>query len=73
MRDMTAIALNTAKSHGASYADIRILQITVEDLTVRNGELGEMRQDESFGFGVRAIVDGAWGFAASPSLTKKDI
>ncbi|MBI3811230.1 MAG: TldD/PmbA family protein [Nitrospirae bacterium] len=73
MRDLTAIALNTAKSHGAPYADIRILQITVEDLTVRNGELGEMRQDESLGFGVRVIVDGAWGFAASPSLNKKDI
>lgn len=73
MRDLTAIALNTAKSHGASYADIRILQITIEDLTVRNGEMGEMRQDESFGFGVRVIVDGAWGFAAGPSVTKKDI
>ena len=73
MRDLTAIALNTAKSHGASYADIRILQITIEDLTVRNGELGEMRQDESLGFGVRVIVDGAWGFAAGPSVTKKDI
>ncbi|MBI3994987.1 MAG: TldD/PmbA family protein, partial [Nitrospirae bacterium] len=73
MRNLTAIALNTAKRHGASYADIRILQITVEDLTVRNGELGEMRQDESFGFGVRVIVNGAWGFAAGPSVTKDDI
>ncbi|HUK55908.1 MAG TPA: TldD/PmbA family protein [Nitrospiria bacterium] len=73
MRDLTAIALNTAKRHGASYADVRILQTTVEDLTVRNGELGEMRQDESLGLGVRVIADGAWGFAAGPSLAKEDI
>jgi TldD protein len=73
MRDLTAVALNTAKGRGASYADIRILQITADDLTVRNGELGEIQQTESFGFGVRVIVDGAWGFAASPSVTKDAI
>lgn len=73
MRDLTAIALNTAKRHGASYADVRILQITAEDLTVRNGELGEIQQGESIGFGVRVIINGAWGFAASPSVTKDEI
>jgi len=73
MRDLTAIALNTAKRHGASYADIRILKNTVEDLTVRNGELGDIRQDESLGIGVRVIVDGAWGFSAGPSVTKEEI
>ena len=73
MRDLTAIALNTAKRQGASYADIRILQIISEDLTVRNGELGDISQSESSGFGVRVVVNGAWGFAASPSLTKEDV
>ncbi|HSG05541.1 MAG TPA: DNA gyrase modulator, partial [Nitrospiria bacterium] len=73
MRDLTAIALNTAKRHGASYADARIVQSYVEDLTVRNGELGDVQQDESFGIGVRVIVNGAWGFAAGPSLKKDDV
>lgn len=69
MRDLTAIALNTAKRHGATYADIRIIQTTVEDLTVRNGELGEIGQADSLGYGIRVIVNGAWGFAASPIMT----
>jgi len=73
MRNLTAIALNTAKHHVASYADVRILQITAEDLVVRNGELGEIQQGESLGFGVRVIINGAWGFAASPSVTKDEI
>ncbi len=73
MRDLTAIALNTARRHGASYADIRIVQATVEELMVRNGELGEIHQAESFGYGIRVIVNGAWGFAASPTLTKNAI
>ena len=29
--------------------------------------------NESFGFGVRVLAKGAWGFAASPLVTKKDI
>ena len=70
MKDLTAIALNTAKRHGASYADIRIVQTTAEELIVRNGELGEIQQAESFGYGIRVIVNGAWGFSASPTLTK---
>src|SRR3972149_6639128 len=73
MRDLTAVALNTAKRHGATYADIRIIQTTVEDLTVRNGELGEIQQADSLGYGIRVIVNGAWGFAASPNLTKAAI
>ena len=73
MRDLTAISLNTAKRHGASYADIRVVETTVEELTVRNGELGEIQQGNSIGCGIRVLVDGAWGFAASPNLTKKAI
>jgi len=73
MRDLTAVALNTAKRRGASYVDIRIVQLTVDELMVRNGELGEIRQEDSIGFGVRVLVNGAWGFAASANLTKEGI
>ena len=73
MRNLTAIALNTAKRHGASYADIRVVQTTAQDLMVRNGELGEIHQGESIGCGIRVIVNGAWGFAASPLLTQNSI
>jgi TldD protein len=73
MKDLTAIALNTAKRHGASYGDIRIIETAVEDLTVRNGELAEIQQGESLGYGIRVIVNGAWGFAAGPVMTKAAI
>ena len=73
MRDYTAIALNTAKHHGASYSDIRIIETTIEDLMVRNGELEEIEQGESVGYGIRVIVNGAWGFAASRMMTKDGV
>lgn len=73
MKDLTAISLERAKSLGASYSDIRIIQLKIEDITVRNGTIGGIRQEESFGFGVRVICDGCWGFAASNSVIKEEI
>jgi TldD protein len=73
MRDLTAIALNTAKRFGASYADIRIIETRIEDLTVRNGELGDIQIGETLGFGVRVILNGAWGFSAGPDVTRDGI
>jgi TldD protein len=73
MRDLTAIALNDAIRRGASYADIRIVESRSEELTVRTGKLGDARLDESRGIGVRVIVDGSWGFASSPEISKEAI
>jgi TldD protein len=73
MRDLADIALNTARRRGAAYADIRIIESRSEELTVYNGEMKEAESDESVGFGVRVIVDGAWGFASSPDLSKEAI
>lgn len=73
MKHLTAIALNTAQLEGASYADIRVVETKIEELVVRNGALGETQQEETIGLGVRVIVEGACGFAASPFLTKETI
>jgi TldD protein len=73
-------ALREAKKLKASYCDIRIIRLRQQSLNIRlNPERGTGKTLEvpgvsdggSFGFGVRVIVDGAWGFAASP-LVKAD-
>jgi len=68
-RDLAHRALDTARSRGASYADVRFVRRSVEDALVKNGHLESVDRSEIFGFSVRAIADGAWGFAASPILT----
>ncbi|RKY68617.1 MAG: TldD/PmbA family protein [Candidatus Latescibacterota bacterium] len=73
MRDLTDIALNLAKLKGASYADIRIVRGKQESLEVKNGSPEQIKYSESLGFGVRVIVDGAWGFASSSRLEKDEI
>jgi TldD protein len=68
MRELIDLALDGAELGGASYADIRISERETESLTVKNGALQSASLDRSAGFGVRVLVDGAWGFAASARL-----
>ena len=39
---------------------------------MKNGRLDAVDRSDSFGFGVRAIADGAWGFAASQIVTAQE-
>jgi TldD protein len=69
MRDVALRALDTARTRGASYADVRIVHFNSESVTARNRNIEGLVVDESLGFGVRVIVDGYWGFAASNNLS----
>ncbi len=73
MRTLTDRALNLAQVQGASYADIRIVRRRTQDITVKNGIVEALSDDESQGFGVRVVVDGAWGFASSALLTPAEV
>lgn len=65
MRTLALRAVEAAKGAGATYADARITR-TVTQSYVGAGLLSD---SESLGIGVRALVNGAWGFAASPYWT----
>ncbi len=67
-RDLAERALDAAKVLGATYADVRFVRRAVETMFVRNGHVESVDSSEDAGFGVRAIADGAWGFAASQVL-----
>jgi len=54
---------------GASYADVRLVHFKSESVTVRNRRAEGVVVEENMGFGVRVIVDGCWGFAASNDLS----
>jgi TldD protein len=69
MRDLTDRALDTASSLGAGYADVRIVRRLDESVAIRTGRVEGVASGESEGFGVRVLVDGAWGFASSHVLT----
>ena len=73
MREYTDRALNTVQSKGATYADIRIVRRENQNINVKNGIVQALSLDDDFGFGIRVIADGAWGFASSNRLTPEEI
>jgi TldD protein len=73
MREFTDRAIDTATQGGASYADIRIEQRRRQVVGTKNGSLDAVSDDRSQGFGVRALVNGAWGFASSSRLEPAEV
>jgi len=73
LRDFTDRALNLAQTQGASYADIRIVQASTQSVTVKDGIVQAIIDNESIGFGVRVLVKGAWGFASSANVTPSEV
>ncbi len=65
-------ALATAKRLGATYADVRVNRRRSESISTREQQVQNVSRNQSVGFGVRVLVDGTWGFAASPLVTVDD-
>ena len=72
MQDLTARALESAAQLGAGYADVRVVQRQTESISVKSGRVEGVASGESEGFGLRVLVDGAWGFASSSRLTAEE-
>lgn len=67
------VALNTAKSKGATYADVRIGRYLRQYFFTRENKVENIVNSESYGVGIRVIVNGTWGFAATNQVTTDGI
>jgi len=67
MQELADRALNAAQLAGATYADARVVESRSQLVEVKNRRPSALQESASLGLGVRVIVDGAWGFAASAS------
>jgi TldD protein len=79
LEDLAGVALERARALGASYADVRInryrtrtilLRSTPDPATGTVHDSPSVNDEETFGFGVRVIHGGAWGFAASAAVDR---
>jgi TldD protein len=67
--DVADAALEAARRLGAIYADVRVNRLRTESVSTREQQVQNVSRNQSVGFGVRVLVDGTWGFAASPQVT----
>ena len=69
VRGLMMAALNAAKSAGASYSDVRIGRYRQSFVFTREQQIVNTVDTDSIGAGIRALVDGTWGFGATETLT----
>src|SRR5690349_126704 len=72
-KQLADIALNTTKSLGATYTDVRIGRYLNQFVTTREKKVQNVANTESFGVGIRVIANGCWGFSATNEVTREGV
>jgi TldD protein len=72
-RELMMEALDAAKRAGASWADVRIGRNRNNSVNTREQQVTNVLESDTMGCGVRVLVDGCWGFAATQELTKEGV
>ena len=72
-KELLLDAINAAKMSGASYADCRIARFRQNFVVTREQQIINVVDTDTLGCGVRALVDGCWGFAATRTLTREGV
>src|ERR1700744_405240 len=67
-KELADIALNAARSKGATYADVRIGRYRNQFIITREDKVLNTVDTESYGIGIGVIAGGSWGFAATDKL-----
>jgi TldD protein len=70
---MADVALNAARSKGATYTDARIGRYLNQFVVTRDKNIENIVDTESYGMGIRVIANGCWGFAATDKLDNDSI
>ncbi|TKD50256.1 TldD/PmbA family protein [Sphingomonas baiyangensis] len=68
-RRLADAGLGAATEAGASYCDVRVGRYMRQFVLTREATVQNVVNTESTGCGVRVIADGAWGFAATNTMT----
>ncbi|AHG88741.1 peptidase U62 modulator of DNA gyrase [Gemmatirosa kalamazoonensis] len=73
VEELALYALQAAKDAGASYADVRFGRYRRQSVSTRERQVTGVSDSESFGCGIRTLVDGAWGFASTADVSKESL
>jgi TldD protein len=74
LKDLAAKALDAAKAAGATYADVRFTVTRQQYASAGGPSAWQVWNDEEHGgVGIRALADGAWGFAGANAFSADEV
>jgi TldD protein len=71
--DLATLAIDLIARAGCEYGDVRFCTYRNQNLYARDRSLSQLSDNVSSGFGVRVLLNGSWGFAASPHKTPAEV
>ena len=71
--ELATLAMDLIRRTGCEYGDIRLCSYRSSSLAGRDRSLNAIADNLSSGFGLRVLLNGAWGFAASHRQTPEEI
>ena len=69
-RDDIEEALSTARERGAQFADIRLESSDGTSISAKDG-ITKINSSNELGAGIRAFLEGAWGFAYTTQVDRR--
>jgi TldD protein len=73
MKRVAEQALGAAMRRGVTYADVRVVENRTRHVATKNGRVSALASGESSGIGIRVLVDGCWGFAATDDTSGRGL
>jgi TldD protein len=73
MRELIETILEAARAAGAQFADLRIGEGNGVSISVQDGQADRISTGSGRSAGLRVLVDGAWGFAPTTHVTKREL
>jgi len=73
IKKLADASIITAKKNGASYSDFRLSSFLSQNVSAHENTVQNISLNENFGFSVRVIIDGAWGFASSSTFNEDEV
>jgi TldD protein len=70
---LAQMAMSRVKAGGCEYGDIRLLETRNQSVRAEDGRIAGVNERYDSGFGIRALYQGAWGFAASADFTPEEV
>jgi len=71
-KQLCMLALDAARSAGADYADARVMRIRRQIVRAVGAQIEQRDDTESFGFAVRVLSGGRWGYATGEKLLRQE-
>ncbi|MEP0751748.1 TldD/PmbA family protein [Trichocoleus sp. Lan] len=71
--ELSELAIDLIRKAGCEYGDFRFCTYRTQNLYARDRSLSNLSDNVNSGFGVRVLLDGAWGFAASHNKTPAEV